>query len=104
MRSTKVLFFFLLVVLLGVGSTFAAQDVSLELGKKLFSDPNLGTSGKSCNTCHLDGKDLSNAGAMSGLPGIINACITHNLNGKALDVNSVEMKSMILYIKSFGQK
>ncbi len=41
---------------------------------------------------------------MSGLPGIINACITHNLNGKALDVNSVEMKSMILYIKSFGQK
>ncbi len=46
MRSTKVLFFFLLVVLLGVGSTFAAQDVSLELGKKLFSDPESGNKRK----------------------------------------------------------
>jgi len=103
MRSIKVLFFFLLVVLLSVGA-FAVQSVSLELGKKLFNDANLGTSGKSCNTCHADGKDLSNAGALNGLPGVINACITHNLKGNALDVNSVEMQSMILYLKSLGQK
>ncbi|HUI45763.1 MAG TPA: cytochrome c peroxidase [Nitrospirota bacterium] len=104
MRSMKVLFFFLLVVLLGVGGAFAVEDASLELGKQLFNDPKLGTSGKSCSTCHVDGKGLSNAGTMNGLPGIINACITHNLKGNALDVNSVEMKSMILYIKSLGQK
>jgi cytochrome c peroxidase len=104
MKSIKVLLFFLLVVLLSVGFAFAVQGVSLELGKKLFNDPHLGTNGKSCNTCHVDGKDLSNAGTMKGLSGIINACITHNLKGNALDVNSVEMQSMLLYLKSLGQK
>ncbi len=103
MNRIKVLFFFLLVVSLS-GGAFAAQGGSLELGKKLFNDPSLGTTGKTCNTCHTDGKNLSRAGAMKDLAGVINSCITQNLKGKALDVNSVEMKSMILYIKSVGQK
>ncbi len=104
MRSAKALFFILLVTLLGISSAFAVQEVSLELGKKLFNDPNLGTGGKSCNTCHPDGKGLSKAGGMNDLPNIINGCITHNLKGKALDTNSVEMKSLVLYVKSLGQK
>jgi hypothetical protein len=95
---------FLLVVSLGVSGTFGVQGGSLELGRKLFNDTTLGTTGKSCNTCHADGKDLSKAGSMNELPGIINGCIAHNLKGKALDVNSVEMKSLILYIRSLGQK
>ncbi len=104
MDCIKALFFFLLVVSLCTGGAFAAQGVSLELGEKLFNDPSLGTTGKSCNTCHTDGKNLSRAGAMKDLAGVINSCITQNLKGKALDVNSVEMKSMILYVKSLGQK
>jgi cytochrome c peroxidase len=104
MKRVKVLFFFLLAVSFSFSGAFAVQRVSLELGKKLFNDTTLGTTGKSCNTCHTDGKDLSKAGAMNELPRIINVCITQNLKGKALDVNSVEMKSLILYIKSLGQK
>lgn len=104
MKYIKVLFLFLLVVSLCAAQAFAAQRGSVELGKKLFNDPSLGTTGKSCNTCHTDGKNLSKAGAMKDLAGVINSCITQNLKGKALDVNSVEMKSMIMYIKSLGQK
>ncbi len=104
MRSAKACLFILLVALLGVSSAFAVQEVSSELGKKLFNDPNLGTGSKSCNTCHPDGKGLSKAGDMNDLPDIINGCITHNLKGKALDANSVEMKSLILYVRSLGQK
>ncbi len=104
MKSIKVLFFFLLVVSLCASGAFAVQGVSLELGKKLFNDPSLGTTGKSCNTCHTDGKNLSKAGSIKDLAGVINSCITQNLKGKALDENSAEMKSMILYIKSLVQK
>ncbi len=104
MKCVKVLFFLLLTVSLCASSAFAVQGGSVELGKKLFNDPSLGTTGKSCNTCHTDGKNLSKAGTMKDLAGVVNSCITQNLKGKALDVNSVEMKSMILYIKSLGQK
>ncbi len=104
MKIIKVLFFFLLVVSLCASGAFAVQGVSLELGKKLFNDPSLGATGKSCNTCHTDGKNLSKAGAIKDLAEVINSCITQNLKGKALDENSAEMKSMILYIKSLVQK
>jgi Di-haem cytochrome c peroxidase len=104
MKLTAILSFFLLVALLEVSMVYAVQGVSIDLGKKLFSDPKLGTAGKSCNTCHTDGKGLSKAGANDELPAIVNACITQNLKGRALDVNSVEMKSLILYIRSLGQK
>ncbi len=105
MKSIKVLIFFLLAASLSVSGALAVQGVSLELGKRLFNDTTLGTTGKSCNTCHTDGKDLSKAASIEKeLPGIINACITQNLKGKALNVNSVEMKSLILYIKSLVQK
>ncbi len=103
MKSIKILFLFLLIVSLGFVA-FAMQGVSVELGKKLFNDPALGTTGKSCNSCHTDGRDLSKAGDMKELAAMINSCITQNLKGKALDVNSVEMKSLILDIKSLGQK
>jgi cytochrome c peroxidase len=103
MKCVKVFFFFLLTVSLCAGA-FAVQGGSVELGGKLFNDPALGTTGKSCNTCHTDGKNLSKARTMKDLAGVVNSCITQNLKGKALDVNSVEMKSMILYIKSLGQK
>ena len=104
MKLAIMLSFFLLVALLEVGMVFAVQGVSVDLGKKLFNDSKLGTAGNSCSTCHADGKDLSKAGATDELPSIINGCITHNLKGRALDVNSVEMQSLILYIKSIGQR
>lgn len=95
----------LFVTVLGVGMAFAAQDeATVDKGKALFNDPKLGASGKTCNTCHAEGKGLEKAGAKGDLDKTINACITMPLKGKALDAKSVEMQSLILYIKSVGEK
>lgn len=92
-----------LFVVLGAGAAFAAhQEVSVDKGKALFNDPKLGTSGKSCNSCHVDGKGMEKAAAMKDLDAVVNSCITVNLKGEALDSNSDEMKSLVLYIQSFG--
>lgn len=93
-----------LTVFLGAGITFAVQEASVERGKALFNDPKLGTTGKSCNDCHSGGKGIEKAGAKKELVTIVNACVAEALQGKALDVNSPEMQSIILYIKSLGEK
>ncbi len=93
-----------LTMTMGVGLAFAIEhEASIEKGKALFNDPKLGTSGKSCNDCHTNGKGLDKAGTKSNLEEIINGCITQLLKGKALDPKSAEMQSMVLYVKSFSQ-
>jgi cytochrome c peroxidase len=82
----------------------APQQASSEQGKKLFSDPALGSNGKSCNTCHPGGKGLESAGTREDITDVVNGCITQLLKGKALDPSSGEMKSVILYLKSLGAK
>lgn len=94
-----------LTVLFTSSISFAVQGgASIEKGKKMFNDPKLGTTGKSCNSCHPDGKGLEQSGSRQDLADIINGCITIPLKGKALDPKSVEMESMVLYIKSLGAK
>jgi cytochrome c peroxidase len=105
MKSFKVVIFVVLVLSVGVALAFAMQhEASVEKGKVLFNDPKLGTTGKSCNDCHTNGKGLDKAGANTDLEKIINSCITNSIKGKALDPKSAEMQSMVLYIKSFGEK
>jgi cytochrome c peroxidase len=105
MKNFKVMMFVVLVLSVSVALAFAMQhEASVEKGKVLFNDPKLGTTGKSCNDCHKDGKGLDNAWVKAGLERIINSCITNSIKGKALDPKSVEMQSMVLYIKSFGEK
>ena len=105
MKSFKIVIFAVLVLSVGVALVFAMQhEASVEKGKVLFNDPKLGTTGKSCNDCHTDGKGLDKAGEKSSLEQIINGCITNSIKGKALDPKSAEMQSMVLYIKSFGEK
>lgn len=80
----------------------AGDGASLSKGKELFTGKQLGTSGKSCSTCHPNGKGLEKAAAYDEgeLGEIINQCIRKPLKGKALDPASVEMKSLIVYIRS----
>jgi len=82
----------------------ASDGVSPDRGKELFTSKQLGTNGKSCNICHPGGKGLENAAAYDEgkLGAIINQCIANPLKGKALDPSSVEMKSLIMYIKSLA--
>ncbi len=105
MKSLMTVIFVALVLAVGIGLASAMQEeASAEKGKALFNDPNLGTTGKSCNDCHTNGKGLDKAGTKKDLENIINGCIIHSIKGKALDPASVEMRSMVLYIKSFGEK
>lgn len=103
MKALKIVFTAVLAVAIGAGLVFAMQhEASVEKGKALFNDPKLGTTGKSCNDCHAGGKGAEKAAAKKDLENTVNQCITQGLKGKALDVKSVEMQSMVLYIKSLG--
>ena len=103
MKRVTIAVILVLASAFGVGIVSAAsQGASIDKGKALFNDPKLGTNGKTCNTCHPNGKGLEKAGEKSDLEGIINGCITIPLKGKALDPKSVEMQSLVLYVKSLG--
>jgi cytochrome c peroxidase len=105
MKSVIIAVFLFVLAALGMGVVSAAQqEATLEKGKALFNDPKLGTSGKSCSTCHPDGKGLSHAGEKSDLARIVNQCISIPLQGKPLDPESMEMQSLLLYVKSLGAK
>lgn len=103
MKGFRIVLLAMLVVMLGVGLVFAMQhEASVEKGKALFNDPKLGTTGKSCNDCHKNGEGMEKAGARKDLETVINACIARSIKGKPLDEKSMEMQSMVKYIKSLG--
>ena len=82
----------------------------------MFNDTRLagGTSGRSCSTCHLEGKGLEGVGdkkewktpggEFKSLEETINICITMANKGTALDVKSEQMKDLVSYIKSIKPK
>jgi cytochrome c len=92
--------------------SFAIAAGNVEKGKALFNDTKFagGTAGKSCNSCHPDGKGLEKAadkkefGIMGkkqmGLEEAVNFCIENALKGKAIDPKSEQMKDIVAYIKS----
>ncbi|KAF0218515.1 MAG: hypothetical protein FD174_2815 [Geobacteraceae bacterium] len=99
----KAIYAILLVTALAVPAA-ASEGPSLERGKALFEDGKLGTSGKSCATCHQGGRKLEWAATYEEekLAGIINNCVKQALKGKPLDPDSDDMKSMVMYIKTFA--
>lgn len=83
---------------------FGAQHTaSADRGKALFNDPSLGTSGKTCNDCHPGGRGLEKAGNRRDLDRMVNTCIAGPLKGKPLPDASVEMQSLLLYLKGLGK-
>ncbi len=105
MKGVTMVFLVVLATFLWIGLISAAQDgASVEKGKALFNDPRLGTTGKSCNDCHPNGKGAEKAAAKKDIEQIVNGCITHSIKGKALAVDSVEMRSLVMYIKSLAGK
>ena len=97
--------FFILIALTFGGGAFAADTPSLEKGQQLFNSPSLAgaTSSKSCASCHQNGSGLENAWKNPNLAGQVNTCIAGQLKGLKLNVNSVEMQSLIMYIRSLKQ-
>ena len=107
-------------------AAFAAHDVEsgtaavvagdVAKGKVLFNDAKFAgaTSGKSCNTCHPNGKGLEMAAGkkefnimgkkQNSLEAAVNFCIENANKGKAIDTASNQMKDIVAYIKSLGMK
>lgn len=111
MRGFK--FFIILVGVISIiALAYAAGNV--EKGKALFNDPKLGSSGKSCNSCHPDGKGLEQAGtkkefsvmgkSQKSLEEAVNFCIEMALKGKAIDPKGSDMADIVAYIKSLSGK
>jgi hypothetical protein len=91
------------LLFLSGSAVFAMQhEATPDKGKALFNDPKLGTNGKTCNDCHKDGTGLERSGERKDLEKTVNKCVTASLKGKALKPKSVEMLSLLLYLKGLG--
>lgn len=111
MKSFKI-FALIAIVMLLASAVLAMSHTPEDRGKALFNDTKLGggTSGKSCGTCHPDGKGLEGIGSKKewktpggetkSLEEAVNICVTMALKGTALDVKSEQMKDLVSYIKS----
>ena len=96
----------LMLSLLVVTATtlLAAEEPSLDRGRELFESDKLGTSGRSCATCHPGGKKLEWAATFEEekLATIVNNCIKKANKGKPIPTDSSDMKSILMYIKTFA--
>jgi cytochrome c len=101
----------MLMVVVGLASSFAfSQDV--EKGKALFNNPSFAGGKNACNSCHPNGRGLERAGAKTGfnvtgktqnsIEEAVNFCIVNASKGKAIPLDSQEMKDLVAYIKSLG--
>ncbi len=111
MKSFKIVAL-IAIVMLFASAVLAMSHTPEDRGKALFNDTKLGggTSGKSCATCHPDGKGLEGvgskkdwktpAGETKSLEEAVNMCVTMALKGKALDVKSEQMMDLVSYLKS----
>ena len=111
MKSFKIVAL-IAIVMLFASAVLAMSHTPEDRGKALFNDTKLGggTSGKSCATCHPDGKGLEGVGSKKdwktpggetkSLEEAINICVTMALKGKALDVKSEQMMDLVSYLKS----
>lgn len=93
----------LAIICLGIaGNTAAMESPSIQLGEKLFHSSALGTTGKSCESCHRGGKGLAEIDAYDDeqLRVIVNACIRDALGGRLLSPESQELDSLVIYLRS----
>ena len=96
-----------IVILLMTGlHAHAIESPSLSLGKALFESTELGTRGRSCNSCHLHGKGLSMVGDFNDteLKDIINACLRDALGAKTISPDSQEMNALVGYVRKFQKQ
>lgn len=81
----------------------ALEAPSLSLGQTLFESEELGTTGRSCATCHARGKGLETIGDFNDmeLKVIINDCLREALGAETISPDSQEMDALVGYVKVF---
>ena len=94
-----------LLVLLLWGFSASAGQAQVS-GDKLFNSTSLGTNGKSCATCHLQGQGLESIGDYDDaiLAEIVNFCIRDAMKGEMLAEDSDELAALAGYIRRFQKK
>lgn len=88
------------------GMATATEGPTVAMGEILFTSTTLGSNGKSCSSCHPGGKGLAEIGAYDDatLREMINFCIRDALKGKMFALESQELDSMLLYLRTLPQK
>jgi len=95
---------------------FNSFQEAVDMGKKMWNDDTLGTSGVACLSCHAD-FDLLNleknqnfphyvklVGDVVTLDQMINYCMLNPMAGKELDPDSKEMTAMAAYYRAYRMK
>jgi cytochrome c len=109
--------FILAAALVVTGGFSLAYAGNVEKGKALFESPTLGggTTGKSCRSCHPNGKNLGAdlferkqlrlmGSSMVNVAQIVNTCIEKPLGGTAIDPNGAEMQDILAYMQTLTAK
>jgi len=89
---------------------------AVALGKKMWNDENLGTSGLACMSCHADFELLNleknqnfphyvnMVGDIVTLDQMINYCMINPMKGKQFEKNSKELTAMAAYYRAYRMK
>jgi cytochrome c len=87
-------------------AALATEGPTVTRGKALFESTDLGSNGKSCASCHPDGKGLAETGVYDDLMlrEMINFCIRDALKGKMFALESRELDAMLSYLRILPQK
>ena len=97
-------------------SKFKNYQEAVDMGRKMWHDDTLGTSGVACLSCHADYQLLNlekrqnfphyvkMTGDVVTLDQMINYCMTNPMKGKPFAWNSKEMTAMAAYYRSYRMK
>jgi len=101
----RLLIFAVLLTLLASGAA-ATEGPTLAMGQTLFTSTELGNNGKSCASCHPQGKGLEEIDAYDDemLKEMINFCIRDALSGRMFAPDSQELESVLLYLRSLPKR
>jgi len=92
---------------------FNSTKQAIAMGRKMWNDESLGTSGVACLSCHADHELLNldkgerfphfvkMVGDVVTLDQMINYCMLNPMKGKQLDANSKEMTAMAAFFQEY---
>ncbi len=86
----------------------AAAEASIDRGKELFANRDLGANGRTCVQCHVNGKDLDADQLAAYSPkdvGILsNHCLSVRMKSEKLAPGSAELDSLVMYVRTFRSR
>ena len=82
----------------------ATTPMEVAQGKAIFNDSSLGTNGKSCGSCHVEGKKpLDGRKVDNRLVAFVQYCYEHAIGGQKV-IAADKLDKLIAYLGSLGSK